>query len=481
VATGTLAGVRAPWAGYVRVSHVGGRGGEAFRSPDEQEHAIRSWAGARGEPVVVLDHELDESGGREDRPVLEQAVAGIEAGEYRGLVVAYLSRASRSVRHLLTLWDRVEAAGGQVVAVAENVDTSTPAGRLTRTMLAAIAEHELDLHRERFEALRESATRAGIWQHRQTPVGYQRGENRRLEPDARAPAVREAFARRAAGASISDVARLLDLTNSGARQALRNRVYLGELRVGKHVNQAAHEPLVDEDTWLAAQPNGARPPRRRGEIALLAGIARCAGCGMVMSRARTPSGDGYVCHRGGGRAAACDAPATILGERLEQHVVRIALGELARIEARAVNPGERVDQARIEQAAAERELHAYLAAVSAADVGEAAFRAGARERGGRVERAAGEVQRLLAHRGTLPLVNAAEVWPDLTVTQRNRVLRGLIEAVLVRRSGGRTVPPGERVRVVAAGAGLITPYQGGGTRMPRGAVWVDADDPRVLR
>src|SRR5918994_86947 len=159
--------VARPSLGYTRVSHVGGREGDRFRSPGEQADSMRSWARRRGEPIVLLEPELDESGGRRDRPILTTAVETIERGEARGLVVAYLSRASRSTRHLLELWDRIEAAGGELHAVAENIDTKTPAGRLTRTMLAAIAEHKLDVHRERFEAQRASATARGIWQRRQ--------------------------------------------------------------------------------------------------------------------------------------------------------------------------------------------------------------------------------------------------------------------------------------------------------------------------
>ena len=100
----------APWVGYVRVSHVGGRAGDSFRSPTDQATSIQTWAATRGDQVVILDPELDESGGSRDRPILAAAVAGIEAGQYRGLVVAYLSRAGRSVRHLLEMWDRFAPA-----------------------------------------------------------------------------------------------------------------------------------------------------------------------------------------------------------------------------------------------------------------------------------------------------------------------------------------------------------------------------------
>lgn len=66
------------WAGYVRVSFVGGREGTRFRSPRDQADSLRAWARARGEPIEILDPDLDESGGTLDRPSLQQALEGIE-------------------------------------------------------------------------------------------------------------------------------------------------------------------------------------------------------------------------------------------------------------------------------------------------------------------------------------------------------------------------------------------------------------------
>lgn len=474
-----------PWAGYVRVSHVGGRGGDSFRSPDDQRREIEAWARRRGEPLIMLDPELDESGGRADRPVLMAAVAGIEAGHYRGLVVAYLSRAGRSVRHMLELWERIERCGGEIHAVAESIDTSTPAGRLTRTMLAAIAEHELDLHRERFAALRASATAAGIWQRRQTPRGYRRDpQTRRLVPDADAGLVRDAFRARATGTPLAVIADRLGMSPSGARQLLANTVYLGELRVGEHVNPAAHPPLVDRDAWMAAQhQRTARPARSTAAPALLAGLTRCCGCGHVMSRRR---GEVliYSCARlhSAGR---CPDPATITARIIEDHVEEIALAALAATRASASTHDREIRQARSALADAERELGAYLAAVSAADVGAEAFGRGAKARRDRVETARQQVARLLAAAPAQALTgDVIELWDRIEMRQRNHLLRGLIETVLVERSGGRgrIRPVADRVRVIALGAGLAQPYQGGGSALPIRRIRLpDRDDPVVLR
>lgn len=74
------------------------------------------------------------------------------------------------MREQLAVWDRVEAAGGRIVAAQEDLDTSTPNGRFIRTLMLANAERELEEHAERFENLRRWATTAGIWQRPPDPA-----------------------------------------------------------------------------------------------------------------------------------------------------------------------------------------------------------------------------------------------------------------------------------------------------------------------
>ena len=87
-----------------------------------------------------------------------------------------------------------------------------------------------------------------------------------------------------AGETISSIARDLGMTPSGVRALLRNRVYLGELRVGKHVNSSP--PAARDGGGVAGGPAIADGAARQVEepVALLAGLVRCASCGHVMSR-----------------------------------------------------------------------------------------------------------------------------------------------------------------------------------------------------
>jgi Resolvase, N terminal domain len=62
-----------PVDAYVRVSHVGGREGESFISPDVQREKIEAFATTRGLRIGEVYVDLDQSGGKLDRPEFEKA------------------------------------------------------------------------------------------------------------------------------------------------------------------------------------------------------------------------------------------------------------------------------------------------------------------------------------------------------------------------------------------------------------------------
>jgi len=442
----------------------------------------------RGATLTILTPELDVSGGLplEQRPSLMQAILGVEAGDYDAIIVAYLSRLGRNVREQLRAWERVEAAGGHIIAVQEDLDTSTASGRFLRTVLLANAERERDEHTERFELLRQRATAAGVWQRRQTPIGYTRDpDTRKLVPDDKAESVRKAFRNRANGRPLVQIADDLTMTPSGVRYLLRNRVYLGELTVGEHTNTAAHPAIITVNEWEEAQVTQPRPPRGSRRLAegpaLLTGIAKCTGCGHAMSRSVTA----YTCavrHSG----TVCPAPAMVTIHLIENHVEQIALSHLARLTTDAVSTDDGVASARTKLADAKAEMTAYLEAVSAQAVGARAFAAGAQARREAIDAAQAELQARVATRPIAPIVaGGVDAWSKLDANGRNMVLRGLLEVVLIERAGGRgsRTPLADRVRVIRHGAGLID-RRAGVPEIPYGLhpiVLPDTNDPRVLR
>ena len=94
--------------------------------------------------------EESASGGRWDRPELHRVLGQLRAGDT--LVVWKLDRLSRSLKDLLVILERVEAAGAKFRSLTEAVDTSGPAGRMVMQMLGAFAEFERAMIRERTKA-----------------------------------------------------------------------------------------------------------------------------------------------------------------------------------------------------------------------------------------------------------------------------------------------------------------------------------------
>ncbi|MCZ8517658.1 recombinase family protein [Paenibacillus filicis] len=100
-----------------------------------------------------------ESGGKSDRPELKNALAYLRRGDT--LVVTKLDRLARSTFDLHWIAKQLEERGIHLVVLNNNIDTSSPAGKLLFTMLGAVAEFERDLINERTAEGRERAKAKG--------------------------------------------------------------------------------------------------------------------------------------------------------------------------------------------------------------------------------------------------------------------------------------------------------------------------------
>src|SRR6516162_1808292 len=90
------------------------------------------------------------SGGRWDRPELHRMLDQLRTGDV--VVVWKLDRLSRSLKDALHIMERIAAAGAAFQSLTENIDTTSPAGRMMMQMVASFAEFERAMIRERTSA-----------------------------------------------------------------------------------------------------------------------------------------------------------------------------------------------------------------------------------------------------------------------------------------------------------------------------------------
>lgn len=133
------------------------------------------------------------------RVQLQKAIAALDEGDV--LLVTRLDRLARSTRDLLNTVALIASRRAAFRSLGDSwADTTTPHGRLMLTMLAGLAEFELELIRQRTDAGRARAIARGV----------KMGPHFKLTPFQR----KEALARRAAGESIVEIGRSFGVSHS---------------------------------------------------------------------------------------------------------------------------------------------------------------------------------------------------------------------------------------------------------------------------
>jgi DNA invertase Pin-like site-specific DNA recombinase len=92
------------------------------------------------------------SGTKEKRPELDRLLADAHRRRFDAVVVWKFDRFARSVSHLLRALENFQALGIEFVSLSEQLDTSTPTGKMVFTVLGAVAELERSLIVERVKA-----------------------------------------------------------------------------------------------------------------------------------------------------------------------------------------------------------------------------------------------------------------------------------------------------------------------------------------
>src|ERR1035438_3995886 len=194
---------------YARVSTLNGQ------SPEMQLTELREYASRRGWEIFGEYVDLGVSGSKESRPELNRLMADAHTRNFDVVLCWKVDRFGRSLQDLVNALADLDALGLTFVSLRDNLDLSTPSGRLMFQIIGAMAEFERSLIQER--------VRAGLRNARAKGKKFGR-------PRIQVDAVRVAELRRD-GSSWSQVCRTLNVSKGSAQRSVA-RLPKGDVLVG---------------------------------------------------------------------------------------------------------------------------------------------------------------------------------------------------------------------------------------------------------
>jgi site-specific DNA recombinase len=283
-------------------------------SPEHHEHRARMYAESKGWNVVTI-YRLDAVSGKSVMEYFEtkRMLADIKNGTISGIIFSKLARLARNTKELLEISELFRKSHADLISLAEAIDTSSPAGRLFFTIIAAMAQWEREEISDRVKASVPIRAQLGKPLGGQAPYGY-KWENKELKIDETEAPIRryiyEVFReerrihsttnkinlkgfRTRSGVSFTNttIERLIrDTTAKGIRRANYSRS-LGagkkwELKSQEEWIEIPCEAIVDVELWeecnqiLDAREKRPLKTARKTKY-LLAGYISCS-CGKMM-------------------------------------------------------------------------------------------------------------------------------------------------------------------------------------------------------
>lgn len=295
---------------YIRVSTLE-QAQEGYSIGEQKERLI---AFCKAHDWIIADIYVDGgySGSNLNRPGMQKLMS--ETDKFDIVLVYKLDRLSRSQRDTLYLIEEVFLPKSvDFISMQESFDTSTPFGKAMIGLLAVFAQLEREQIKERTKMGRIARAKSGLYHGGgNIPIGYDYVDGHLVVNPYEAEQVRKIFKWYLSGLSLSGITERLQnegYTNkyssynswSGVRYILENETYIGRIHFGDVLVEHAHEAIISEEQFFAAQAVHEKRCEKYGTTAfqskyLLTGMLFCGHCGGRYYLRNTGKYSYYACY-----------------------------------------------------------------------------------------------------------------------------------------------------------------------------------------
>lgn len=296
---------------------------QEFNSLDAQREAGEAYIlSQKANGWICLPERYDDggySGGNMKRPALQKLLNDCENGLVDIIVVYKIDRLSRSICDFADLTKKFDEWGVQFVAVTQEINTATSAGRMMLNILITFAQYEREVITERVRDKMSASRKKGLWVGGCVPFGYTVCNKKLIVNQEEAKTVQRIFQRFVEIQSPKLIAHELNLDGIKTKQGkswcnqhiyriLNNHTYIGEVKYKDTICEGEQEGIVDLEIWnrtraILAENNPCQDHSSNMEtLAPLKGILRCGHCGGAMMPTYARKGSRkyfyYLCSKG---------------------------------------------------------------------------------------------------------------------------------------------------------------------------------------
>ena len=125
------------------------RGSRTDQTTSQQEVKTKEYCEKNNIQIYKTYSEVGQSGSKESRPQLDLLLQDMRNKKFNTIVVLKYDRLGRSTIHLLQVLEEMKNLGIRLIAVEQNIDTSTPMGKYFVTNLCSLADLEREMIIER--------------------------------------------------------------------------------------------------------------------------------------------------------------------------------------------------------------------------------------------------------------------------------------------------------------------------------------------